>query len=88
METKKVKCYLFKSPYGSETVYEKDSFSGYALIGVCESAEFAMFDPAEVVRNQIDALEAEKKKELADSQIRINAIDEKIQSLLAITHQP
>ncbi len=85
MATRNKTVYLLQSSYGSEVVSTYNDLDDYILLGTCE-AEFVMVDPAEVTLAHIARLEAAKQKELADSYLRVKAIDEKIQSLLAITH--
>jgi hypothetical protein len=87
----KKKVYLLTSAaYSTEIVALKDwskDDSEYVLAGVGE-CEFEMIDEAEQVKAAVAALEAAKQKEMADSQRRLNSLDARIQSLLAITHAP
>ncbi len=89
MATKKVSVFLHAYSDGGdgETVFGYDmSEHGYVVIGkgICE---VEMLPHAEVVAKQIETLEAVKQSVMAESHAKVVAIEQKIQSLLAITHE-
>jgi len=58
----------------------------YVRLGVAKDVEFTIDGDDEQLESAITALEKAKQKEMADSQVRLNKLDEQIQNLLAITH--
>lgn len=94
--------YAFLSPYSmrnADDVHEATTFTpfcfgwdsewstGYTLVG---SGEFtlALMDKKAIVSSKVEALKAELQKDLAESEVRQNALRDNIQSLLAITYEP
>lgn len=60
---------------------------GYTKVGTA-TIELEIFDDKTVLANAVEALKAEKSKVLAEAQAKATRLDEKIQNLLAITHEP
>lgn len=60
---------------------------GYTKVGIA-TIELELFDDKTVLANAVEALRAEKSKVLAEAQAKATRLDEKIQNLLAITHEP
>ena len=87
MKTKQMKVFLLKSiKYDYEHLSAEQSLGDdYALIG-SGTATITMLPKDEVVKTQVDALEKSKNMVLANCQLEIESIDDKIQSLLAIGH--
>ena len=87
MATRKEKVHLFRNiNYGGETLWFKPEFTeDYILIGIGE-CEFELLPDDEQVKAAVESLEAAKQKERAESQVRMNNLDARIQSLLAISH--
>lgn len=59
--------------------------NGYTQVGTAE-VEITLFEDGTINGNAIEMLRKQRNKELAESQMRINKIDEAIQNLLAITN--
>lgn len=60
--------------------------SGYTLIGTA-SVTFEVMEEDEMVKSAVESLTAQLQKERADSQVRQNYLADKIQKLLAISHE-
>lgn len=87
--------------YGSESSnFEKDKPESYAYTNGEQDmtkvgwtrvgdAEITLLlrDDREIVANMVSTLKAEKQRLQADTQVALNKIDERIQSLLALTAQ-
>jgi len=87
MKTKQMEVFLLKSIKCGFELFHTDQSLGedYVLIG-SGTATITMLPKEEVVKNQVDALEKSKNMVLANCQLEIESIDDKIQSLLAIGH--
>lgn len=96
----KTKLNAFLSPYSSLTPADlasgKDSIAtelfyhstnamgdGYTKVGTAE-IEVTLFEMADVLDQKRKALESQLQKEVADSEVRQNALREQIQQLLAL----
>ena len=92
MKTITKKVYLLVRPdSGLETVSTSDLSQGwpdYILLSTQEVEFTVEKTDADLVREQIEGLEKTKTNVRADAQREIMRLDEKIQSLLAITHSP
>jgi hypothetical protein len=71
-------------PMYSDTDLSK---SGFTYVGEAEIT-LHILDDDKIVANKIDALKAEKQNVIAEAQLKANKIEERIQSLLAITYKP
>lgn len=60
---------------------------GWSAVGEAEIT-VTLLSADGMVAQKLDALEAEKKKMVADHQVRLNAIEERISNLKAITFKP
>ena len=88
MKTKRMNVHLLKSiDHGYET-FHTGTLPGYVQIGIAKDVEFSLASDEEQVRDAIAELEKARSREMAESQARLNSINERIQSLLAITHEP
>ena len=58
----------------------------HIVISKVLDVEFELLSDADIVNAEIGALKELAKGTLADAQVRVNAIEDKIQSLLAITN--
>ena len=89
MKTKQLEVFLFKSIKYDHELFHTDQNLGegndYALLG-SGTVTIKMLPKDEVVKTQVDALEKSKNMVLANCQLEIESIDDKIQSLLAIGH--
>jgi len=87
MKTKQMEVFLLKNIKCDFEIIHTDQKLGadYALIG-SGTTTITMLHKEEVVKNQVDALEKSKNMVLANCQLEIESIDDKIQSLLAIGH--
>lgn len=66
----------------SISFYHRD-IPGWTKIGTAEIT-VTFDDDDEIIGNMVESLKAEKQKLQADTQVAINKIDERIQSLLAL----
>jgi hypothetical protein len=88
-ETKTMDVFLHKSvQYGSESIMKQEDMTefGYVLLGK-GTTTITMLDHSEVVAKEVESLKAAKQLMNADHQVKLEKIDEKIQSLLAISHE-
>ena len=71
--------------YSYETVM-KDGLlpDGHIVISKVKDVEFELLTDADIVNAEIGALKELANVTLADARVRVNAIEDKIQSLLAI----
>ena len=87
--TVKKDVWLCRDSYGGDTVFSFNpvdaGIDGYVVAGK-GTATITLMDHADVVNAQIEALEKAKQLAQAECQQKLAKIDEKIQSLLAITH--
>ena len=60
---------------------------GWVKVGIA-TVTVTFDDDNTITGNMIDLLMAKKSKTLADAQVEANAIEQKIQSLLAIEYRP
>lgn len=60
---------------------------GYTKIGIA-NVDLEIVDEDTMRANAIESLQAEKQKVLAEAQQKATRLEEKIQNLLAITHNP
>ena len=60
---------------------------GWVKVGTA-SVTVTFDDDSTITGNLIDSLNAKKSKTLADAQVEANAIEQKIQSLMAIEYRP
>lgn len=58
---------------------------GYTQVGTAE-VEITLFDEKTISIGAVETLRKQRNKELAESQMRLNKIDEAIQNLLAIAN--
>ncbi len=90
MKTKRVEVFLHTDANGGsyEALFGSDmSEHGYVVIGK-GFCEVDLIPHAEIVAKQIETLQGVKEKVMAEAHHKVIQIDEKIQRLLAITHQP
>ena len=74
--------------YDYETVFKVGVLpEDHIIISKPLEVEFELLSDADIVNAEIGALKELAKGALADAQVRVNAIEDKIQSLLAITNQ-
>lgn len=76
--------------YNYEILVKKGEYSeakDYVVLGT-GFAEIELFDKESVTLAEVKSLEDMKQKLQADAQVAIEKIEEKIQSLLAIGHDP
>jgi hypothetical protein len=57
--------------------------AGWTLVGEAEITVI-LVDEDQIILNKVDSLRAEKNRIIADAQVKVNDIEGKIQSLLAI----
>lgn len=60
--------------------------AGWTTVGTAE-IEVTLHDDDKVKENLIESLQEQKKTIMAQTQVKLNQIEEKIQSLLAITYE-
>lgn len=82
--------YIVKSEYGGPMITVCDmSEYGYVTLGTHEiTLDVPQISQTDLVLKQVDVLKTEKQRLQAETQVKLNALDEKIQKLLAITYQP
>ena len=66
---------------------QSDVPDGWVKVGTA-TVTVTFDDDNTITGNLIDSLNAKKSKTLADAQVEANAIEQKIQSLLAIEYKP
>jgi hypothetical protein len=89
METKTVKVYKYKNikvNYDFISDYEKHADTEHVLLGVGE-AVIELLPQETVVNMHIEALKSAKKEVQANCEVMLEKLDEKIQSLMAISHE-
>lgn len=64
-----------------------ESMSNYMQVGEAEIT-IRVFDDAEVMANQITALQSQIKTVRADSEAQVNRLQGRINDLLALTYEP
>lgn len=94
MKTHSQKAYLyFDTERGKYVIWEtgemaKHMSHKYILLSEQEVVFTVDKTDDELTRAQVDGLETEKRKILAEAEFKAAQIDARIQSLLAITHEP
>jgi len=96
-QVKEVKLYTYAGKWNGSTDYEVEVGSylpkseDYRIIvplsEVTVEIEIPAYDERQLLKAEVESLEALLLKEKADSHVRIVAIEEKIQSLLCIENQ-
>ena len=66
---------------------QSDVPDGWVKVGIA-TVTVTFDDDNTITGNMIDSLKAKKSKTLADAQVEANAIEQKIQSLMAIEYKP
>lgn len=84
-KTKEIKIWLHKSiNCGHTTVFVYPEMDGYICLGSCVAViDLVEQDETALV---VDALNGQIQKEMADSEVRVEKIQDKIQQLLALSH--
>jgi len=87
METKQIEIFLLKNlRFDFETMHTNPKIGDageYVVLG-SGTATIKMLSQEEVVKNQVEGLKKSKQTVLANCQLEIESIDDRIQSLLAI----
>src|SRR5690606_31971922 len=66
--------------------FDFDGSSSYIKMGIARISIEIEADQNEIIRKAVAAMEAKRDELLAEARVKATAIDEKIQSLLAITY--
>lgn len=67
---------------------EDANYAEVNLLQLVLSVELPRIDNEACIQTLVDALKREKQKVLADAQMKVNELDNRIGDLLAITYQP
>ena len=86
---KEMKIVLVKSiEHDYTSIWEHGEMpEGYIIVSNPINVEFEMLPESDLVNAEVESLKEAKRDVFAKAQIRANAIEDKIQSLLAITDQ-
>ncbi|EHD22100.1 MULTISPECIES: hypothetical protein [Brenneria] len=86
-----VTLYFHQCPYSKNIVVTTCDMSqqGYTLLGThTDTFPVPQVSPVDLINLQIDTLKNQQQKILADAQIKAGELEDKIQRLLCIEHQP
>jgi hypothetical protein len=89
MATKTIKVWMYKTNYANRIIsdFEFSDDPDYILMGT-GGAVIEMLPDEEIVKAQVESLERQIDETRTEAAVKIRKLEEAIQSLLSITHQP